>query len=44
MAERTISDTEWRTYFGQQGRTRYGYTVVLQDHPSDIPGKLWGDL
>ncbi len=44
VAERTIPDTEWRTYFGRQGRTRYGYTVVLQDRPSDIPGKLWGDL
>ncbi len=44
VAERPISDAEWRTYLGRQGRTRNGYLVVLQDRPSDIPGKLWGDL
>ena len=44
VAERTISDTEWRTYFGRRERTRNGYMMVLQDRPSDIPGKLWGDL
>ncbi len=44
VAERTISDTEWRTYFGGKGRSRNGYTVVLEDRPSNIPGKLWGDL
>jgi len=39
-----FSDAEWRTYFSRQQRGRIGYTVVLQDRPSDIPGKLWGDF
>lgn len=44
VAERPSPDTEWRTYFGRQERVPNGYTMVLQDRPDDIPGKLWGDL
>lgn len=42
--ERIFSDTEWRTSFGRRERARGGYMMVLQDRPSDIPGRLWGDL
>ena len=44
VAEYTITDTEWRTYFGRQERWRNGYTMVLRDRPTDIPRRLWGDL
>ncbi len=44
VAERNISDSEWRTYFGRQERKRNGFMVVFQDRPTDIPGKLWGDF
>ena len=43
-AEHAITDAEWWTYFGRKERSRNGYTMVLQDRPTDIPRRLWGDL
>ena len=44
VAERRISEAEWRIYFGRLGCVGSAYAVEFQDHPVDIPGRLWGDL
>jgi len=44
VAVRNFSDVEWRTYFGWHEYRQAIHAVVLQDRPTNIPGRLWTDF
>ena len=44
VVEKTISDTEWKNYFGRLERRQGAQAIDLQDRSVNIPGRLWSDL
>lgn len=44
VVEKTISDAEWKNYFGRLGRRQGEQAIDLQDRPENIPGRLWTDF
>lgn len=44
VVERSITDAEWKSYFGRLEHNQGVSAIDLQDRPVNIPGRLWGDL
>ena len=44
VVEKTISDAEWKSFFGRLERRQGAQAIDLQDRPENIPGRLWTDL
>jgi hypothetical protein len=44
VVEKTISDTEWKNYFGRLERRQGGHAIDLPDRPENISGRLWSDF
>lgn len=44
VAERLLSDAEWRSSVDRQAGTRMSYVMELRERPTNIPGRLWEDF
>ncbi len=44
VVEKTISDAEWKSYFGRLERRQGVQAIDLRDESENIPGRLWTDI